>query len=512
MTSQPAREPLSAEAASPGYWAIVWGQFRRNRQAMLGLGMVGLFFFLAFFAPFLGHRLPIVWRTAAGSLRFPLINEFFAPMNTTEVVLELAFNFLLLYIPLAFVTWRLVPRFWPDVDRRASRRVALAVGAVLAAGFVAAVAGVLAATEAYKLWYEPAWRTAAVMLTAIVLLGLTGLTTVILMAANQTEASPRWLVVLAMGLVVLIPFGAYKVVGAVDAVAGTRLLRGRVGQWVFRPVNDPTPYRELAQAGKGGGLFPLIPYGPNEQISGEKLSPSWWTDVLEPAGARRAVHLLGTDEVGRDILVRVIHGARVSLSVGFVSMAISTLIGLVLGATAAYFGGKTDILLSRLIEIMMSFPTFFLILTIIAILDKRSILNIMLVIGFTRWTGIARLVRGQVLQQKQQDYVPAAQALGAPDVRVIFRHLLPNSVAPVLVAVSFGIATAILTEAGLSFLGFGVAPPTPTWGQLLNQGRQAPLIYWWLVLFPGFLIFLGVFAYNMVGDGLRDAMDPRLRQ
>lgn len=230
------------------------------------------------------------------------------------------------------------------------------------------------------------------------------------------------------------------------------------------------------------------------------------------ANDKPGYHFLGTDEAGRDVLVRMIHGARVSLAVGFVSVGLATLIGLVLGATAGYFGGWTDILISRVIEIMMCFPTFFLILTLIAVMEKRSILNIMVVIGITSWTGTARLIRGEVLKQKRLDYVASAQALGASSPRIIFRHILPNAIAPVLVGVSFGIAGAILTESGLSFIGFGVAPPTATWGELLNQGRNGPLINWWLVIFPGLLIFLSVTAYNLVGEGLRDAMDPRLKR
>jgi len=193
-------------------------------------------------------------------------------------------------------------------------------------------------------------------------------------------------------------------------------------------------------------------------------------------------------------------------------MGIAALIGVFLGALAGYFGGRTDLLISRLIEIVICFPTFFLILTIIALLDSRSILNIMLIIGITSWTGIARLVRGEVLRQRSLDYVTAAQALGAPGMRIIFRHILPNAIAPVFVAVTFGIASSILTESSLSFLGFGVDIPTASWGELLNQAREAPTVYWWLAVFPGFPIFYTVTIYNLVGEGLRDAMDPRLRE
>ena len=447
-------------------------------------------------------------------------------------------------------------------------------------------------------------RTAFLLLAAACFLVLVGLTFVFMTGANQFSLTPRCLVILALAVVVCLPFGGMA-------------------------KNDQTPYRQLAAEGKGTGLFPLIPYGQNEQGFGPLLPPDWhiaaptlsgddiisWTRLaallekpdspaarhvadrigeLSPPGTapplrdrnqaaallnrliengvlydstafaavrvdislspylsairdgvplagvdvarfnrlllERALpstitgamasrwkkprhlpgsHLLGTDESGRDVLTRIIHGARVSLSVGFVSVALATVIGLVMGSLAAYYGGWVDMTISRFMEIMMCFPSFFLILAVIAVLDRRSILNIMLVIGLTGWTGVARLIRGEMLKHKKMDYVAASIALGASDARTIFRHILPNSMAPVLVSISFGITGAILTEAGLSFIGFGVTPPTPTWGQLLSETRDSPLANWWLALFPGIVLFLGVFAYNLAGEALRDALDPR---
>lgn len=444
------------------------------------------------------------------------------------------------------------------------------------------------------------FRSAFLLMVAASFIAVSGLTFILMAGAAQFSVSPRWLVLLLLGVLLYLPFTA-------------------------KPVNDPLPYREMAQRGEGSGIFPLIPYGPNEQGFGAKLPPYWWAPSAEftpndirnpvklaelidnpstPAQGRIAIllekppasgydaasaaavlntlldarglyspdsfpgvenesklkpyvralnspegltgielrranrllidraypglvaaapagkwkapgqsagkHLFGTDESGRDVLVRLIHGARVSLSVGFVSVALATLIGLVVGSLAAYYGGWIDMAISRFVEIMMCFPSFFLILAVIAVLDKRSILNIMLVIGFTSWTGVARLVRGDMLRQKKMDYVSASIALGASDIRTIFRHILPNSMASVLVYISFGITGAILTEAGLSFIGFGVTPPTPTWGQLLNEARVSPLLNWWLAVFPGLVLFLGVFSYNIVGESIRDALDPRL--
>jgi peptide/nickel transport system permease protein len=206
----------------------------------------------------------------------------------------------------------------------------------------------------------------------------------------------------------------------------------------------------------------------------------------------------------------MIYGSRVSLSVGFVAVSIATVLGIIFGALAGYYGGKVDVLISRLIEVMICFPAFFLILTVLAFLPP-SIYNIMIIIGLTGWPGIARLVRGEFLKQRQLDYVTAAKVVGASDLRIIFSHILPNSIAPVLVSATFGIAGAILTESSLSYLGFGVPPPTASWGEILSQSKQYIDFAWWLTVFPGFAIFLTVTAYNLVGEGLRDAVDPRLK-
>lgn len=450
------------------------------------------------------------------------------------------------------------------------------------------------------------FRGTFVAMAGVSLVALLGLTYICLAGAWQFTLTPRWLALLGI------------------AVALMMLFR-------FPVRHDHTPYRELSRQGRGVGLFPLIPYGPNEQGFGPRQPPSWyiaaptfgnetvvswtafskaleegaaagaqrvrerlemvtpgWRELVDTPEGRREVtaglnaltadpelydpdafkglradanlsaytrariagqtlsdddvmrmnrlllekslpgaiegaaasrwkkpfhepgtHVFGTDESGRDVLVRIIHGARVSLSVGFVSVFLSTVIGLVMGSLAAYYGGRVDLLISRFLEIMMCFPSFFLILAVIAVLDRRSIVNIMLVIGLTSWTGVARLVRGEMLRQKKMDYVMASVALGASDTRTIFRHILPNAMAPVLVTASFAITGAILTESSLSFIGFGVTPPTPTWGQLLSETRDSPLANWWLAIFPGIVLFISVLAYNLTGDGLRDALDPR---
>ena len=221
-------------------------------------------------------------------------------------------------------------------------------------------------------------------------------------------------------------------------------------------------------------------------------------------------HLLGTDEQGRDVCARMIYGTRISLSVGFVSVALYVIIGVILGALAGYFGGWVDVLISRAIEVMICFPTFFLILAVLAFIGP-SLYNIMAVIGLTSWPGIARLVRGEFFKLRRQDYVLAAKVVGAGPFRIIFRHILPNSMAPVFVSATFGVASSILVESSLSFLGFGVQPPTASWGEILSQSRDFMDIAWWLALFPGIAIFVTITAYNLVGEGLRDAIDPRMK-
>jgi peptide/nickel transport system permease protein len=219
---------------------------------------------------------------------------------------------------------------------------------------------------------------------------------------------------------------------------------------------------------------------------------------------------LGTDELGRDVLARMAYGARVSLLVGFVSVGIATAIGLLVGLLSGYHGGRTDTVLMRVTDVMLCFPTFFLILSVIAFLGP-SIWNIMAVIGLTGWMGVARLVRAETLSIKERDFVAAARALGAGDGRIIVRHILPNAMAPLLVAATLGVAGAILTESGLSFLGIGVQPPYPSWGNILTAGKDNIEFAWWLSLYPGLAILLTVLAYNLLGEGIREAVDPRLK-
>ncbi len=267
---------------------------------------------------------------------------------------------------------------------------------------------------------------------------------------------------------------------------------------------------QFRSGGKDYGYYPPIRFGPSEIDT---------KSIYKPPGYRKTEGIkdindnhtrwLGTDDSGRDILTRLLYGTRISMSVGFVAVGIYMAIGIFVGAIAGFFGGVTDMLISRVIEVVMLFPSFFLILTLVALLGP-SIWIIMFVIGITGWTGVARLIRGEVLKQRGLEYVEAARSLGVSKWRIIFLHILPNSLAPAMVAAPFGVASAIVTEAGLSLLGFGVQPPTPSWGGVLNLASNN-YNYAWLILCPAIAMFFTLTIFNLVGSGLRDAMDPRLR-
>ena len=234
-------------------------------------------------------------------------------------------------------------------------------------------------------------------------------------------------------------------------------------------------------------------------------------DVRKILDGPSRAHPLGTDQLGRDVLSRMLYGSRVSLAVGFVSVGIATMIGIALGAAAGYHGGTIDAMVMRLVDLMLVFPRLFLLLAVLAFL-RPSIWTIMTVIGLTGWMSVARLVRAEFLSLKEREFVLWSHSIGASSFRTIWRHILPNAIGPVLVAMTLGIPAAILTESGLSFLGLGVQPPHATCGNILNEGKDAIEIGWWLSVYPGVAILVTVLSYNLLGEGIRDALDPRLRQ
>jgi len=242
----------------------------------------------------------------------------------------------------------------------------------------------------------------------------------------------------------------------------------------------------------------IAPYDPTHiDVRSILLSPSWQ-------------HWCGTDTLGRDVFSRMLYGARISLAVGFVAVGLSMLIGVALGAWAGYAGGRVDNMMMRLTDMVLCFPTFFLILAVIAFLEP-SIWNIMIVIGLTSWMGVTRLVRAEFLSLRGREFILAAKSLGVSPLRLIWKYLLPNAMGPIMVSAVLGVAGAVLVESGLSFLGLGVQPPNPSWGNILTDGKDNIQLAWWLSLYPGLAILITVLGYNLLGEGLRDLFDPKLK-
>jgi len=240
----------------------------------------------------------------------------------------------------------------------------------------------------------------------------------------------------------------------------------------------------------------ISPYGQSEQNLYQRLLPP------------SSEHFFGTDDLGRDVFSRMIYGSRISLAVGFISVFIILFIGTSLGIISGYFGGKTDSVIMRFTDIVLCFPTFFLILLIIAFLEP-NIFNVMIVIGLTSWPGLARLVRAEVLSLKEREFISVAKMMGIDNLKIFAVHILPNIISPLMVYASLAIGGAILTESALSFLGLGVQPPMSSWGQILTSGKDYIYIAWWLSVFPGIAILTTVLAFNLIGEAIRDVFDPK---
>lgn len=242
-------------------------------------------------------------------------------------------------------------------------------------------------------------------------------------------------------------------------------------------------------------LAPFDPAAIDDVMETRYLPPSW-------------EHPFGTDEFGRDLFSRALYGARVSLSVGFLAVLVAVTIGTLYGAVAGYFGGVVDNVLMRVVDVIIAFPTFFLMLMLVGLFEANVVFMV-LILGFTSWTGTARFIRGEVLSLKEREFVEGARAIGLPAHLIVLRHLIPSAMAPVLVSAALMVGGMVGAEAGLSFLGIGIRPPTPSWGNMLAQGQDALLVAWWIAFFPGMLLAITMLAFNLLADGLRDALDPK---
>ena len=463
------------EEADLTYGDIVWTQFKKNRVAYWALWGLGTLIALAVFAPMIASTRPLWWSLGEES-GSPWLASLF-DTNFFENPLDLFFNLgMVLGLPL-LLGWlfrvRVLSR--SNMKKRPRRRRMLREFQVTTVIFMTTYLILFFSLEGstYR-QYQDEELKALLEGRAI-----TAIYPPIRIAARTTGFSslekPR-------------SSTEVRLTGS-----GTRLLKDESA--------DPALLALLQTLQDAGGGI---------DISTLETTPA----VLAQAQRRILVkvdppHVLGVDQSTRDVAVRLLYGTRVSLSIGVIAVSIYVTIGIILGALAGFFGGRVDLAIQRIIEVTMALPTFFVIITLAAFLEEPSIFHIMLIIGLVRWTGVARLTRGEFLRLRNQEFVLAATALGYPQRRIIFEHILPNAVAPVLVSATFGVASAILLEATLSFLGLGDLS-APSWGQTLREGYGSGS--WHLILAPGFAIFVTVSLLNLVGEGLRDALDPKLRK
>jgi peptide/nickel transport system permease protein len=447
--------PALEYTASKSYGRMVFDDTFKNHRARAGIAWIAVLVFMAVFAPFLANSHPILMKMG-GRWSSPLLEY----LTQTDVTLLVAFWF--------------------------------GVGLLIAWGIT--------------------WPQRFAMLLWVIMVTLLLVWWPAMTEKSNQPASKLFrtfvgvLVLLDVALVLWIPWALNVPLKAKAILIGAMIFVAVL--LIIFPVRPPqnvvySQYRDWEREGKIEKLVrTLDPYSPGDRqrdIRDARLQP--------PSEA----HMMGSESNGSDVLSRIIHASRIALAIGFISTGIAVCIGVVIGAVMGYFVGKTDIIGMRLIEIFEAVPTLILLLTFVAFFG-RNLYLMMAIIGFVSWTTDARFVRAEFLRLRKQDFVQAAIAQGLPLRSILFRHMLPNAIAPVLVAASFGVASAILYEATLSFLGLGLVDE-PSWGQLLNQvtGGAGGRFFWWLALFPGLMIFLTVYAYNLVGESLRDALDPKLR-
>ena len=493
-------------------WTLVWREFRKRKLAVFASWVILLFVVLVVFAPLLANDRPLAFR---GANRFDyaegvrsvrvLVRKAatLAPEEQADPLHDAA-------VWLDRMTGAVTPDVAASLTELGDRLRSAATGG-LSTDEAAAIAEELETLTADEVTFRAAWGFPVIaalgphdaFFMTFVTLGLVLLVAAGVSRQPWSRQSRRRIA----ALLVLAPIIAAALwwLATTDRVDRTPYKTGVLTAEAKESPRASVYYETV--------VWPPIPYALDEiDMYGVYKAPGWRPPVTEddPTSRWRARHWLGTDKIGRDVLSRMLWGGRVSLSVGLVAVGIYVALGVIIGALAGYFRGGVDMIISRLIEIVIVFPQFFLILTIVAFVGP-NLLNIMIVIGLTGWTGVARLVRGEFLRLSDQEFVLAGRALGYSAPRLIFRHILPNAMAPVLVAATFGVAGAILIESALSFLGLGISVPTPSWGGILKEGRDAIKIAPWLIYLPGIAIFVTIMSYNLAGEALRDASDPRLR-
>jgi peptide/nickel transport system permease protein len=513
-------------------WRLIWRQFARRKLAVLSAVVIFVLIFASIWAPFLANDRPLYYygvnrfeyseslRNCSGAVGQMIALRRKSP---AEAPPESVRQGLSRHLPL------MKSLVSAEDARRLTEWEAALNGALAERDDKSAISRLEAARKSLRAEFSESKVTLLSRRRWPVLASLNRLDAFFMVLSLTTISYPAW-----RKLMRRLSAAAVRRVVGWSIWLGIPLVAALTWRYVIPLREDTTNYKDgrlAAEASRSEGKIPVvyeavvwppIPYGLAESVLENKYHPpAWRRSAMEkgnpPAASSvratspwSAPHWLGTDSLGRDALSRMLWGGRVSLSVGVVSVSIYVTIGIILGALAGYFRGIVDLVISRIIEIVICFPTFFLILTIVAFLGP-SIFNIMIVIGLTGWTGVARLIRAEFLRLVDQEFVLAGRALGYSPARLIFRHILPNAIAPVLVSATFGVAGAILTESALSFLGLGITIPIPSWGGILSDGRRAEGAAPWLILIPGLAIFVTITCYNLVGEALRDASDPRLR-
>ncbi len=470
------------------FWAIVWQQFKKNKSGMFGLCCIITLVLLAIFAPAITLDKPFYCSIQDEGTYFPWLKSLF-DRNFFENGVDIFFNLLMLLMPLYLLAFYIVRK------KMGKAFYLYIVKIFLCFIFTHLVLfGIVNFACCYGI--EPSYYNALMQK-----IGITPLFQIDHAGIDFSDNAPVPEALRAELLRKKYDLSENAVFKVIELNKAWEIQEQGLSKYSLKLQGDKLNlYQNVLQSqGKTFSyLFPPRRYGYRE------------TDITEMNPRPPSQKFpLGTSREGHDLVSRMLYGTRISLTIGVVAVSIYIAIGIILGASAGFFGGKVDLCISRFIEIMICFPSFFLILTLAAFVDKPSIFHIMIIIGITHWTTVARLVRGEFLRLRGIDYVQAAIALGLNKSRIIFSHVLPNALGPVLVTATFGVAASILTESTLSFLGLG-DPSAPSWGVILSQGRALGKM--WLILTPGLAIFFIVSVFNLVGEGLRDALDPKLRQ